>query len=521
MRGPRLLLFVELAWGGFGGSTSLRGMTLLVFRARPYSLFFSVMRLTRLTLILIAGILALGFYRLCDYLLDDLEFQTFQASEEAMVDAAHIFASAAEVHLSEASLSPEVIAGFEKTFRRAHEREFLAKIFVKSKKDVSIDCYLTDARGMVVFDSLGERVGLDLSSYHDVSKTRRGEYGARSSRVSESDATSSIMYVGAPIRYEGQFVGVATAYKAQAELLPFVNKRRGQILRPTIAIALAILFLIWSVLFWLYRPIGRLAEYARRITAGERPSYPELGKGQEVNALGRALRDMRETLEGRSYVENYTQTLTHELKSPLAAIRGAAELLDEEMSLEDRHRFLTNIRSEVDRSERLINRLLHLSTLEGKTELQKSESVNLNALVEESVMLLKSQAALRGVEIMTMVPAEEIVIDGDYYILRAALENLLQNALDFSPTESVIEVFLASFGRAASIAVRDQGPGFPPYALEKAFERFYSHRPESSPSKGSGLGLTFVREAAKLHGGTAKISNLPQGGAEAMVTLPR
>ena len=124
-------------------------------------------------------------------------------------------------------------------------------------------------------------------------------------------------------------MGVATAYKPQKELLPFVDMRRGQILKPTIAIALAILFLIWTVLFWLYRPIGRLAEYARHITAGERPTYPALGKGQEVNALGRALRDMRETLEGRSYVENYTQTLTHELKSPLAAIRGSAELLDE------------------------------------------------------------------------------------------------------------------------------------------------------------------------------------------------
>lgn len=479
------------------------------------------MRLTRLTLILIAGILALGFFRLCDYLLDDLEFQTFQASEEAMVDAAHIFAAAAEAQLAEPALSPELISGFEKTFNNARERRFLAKIFVKEKTSVSIDCYLTDADGMVVFDSRQERVGQDFSAYHDVSKTKRGEYGARSSRVSETDATSSIMYVGAPIRYEGRIIGVATAYKAQSELLPFVNKRRGQILRPTIAIALAILFLIWTVLFWLYRPIGRLAVYARSITAGDRPSYPELGKGQEVNALGKALRDMRETLEGRSYVENYTQTLTHELKSPLAAIRGAAELMDEEMPLEERHRFLTNIRSEVDRSERLINRLLHLSTLEGKTELQKNESVNLNELVQESIRLLQTQAALKGIEIKAMVPAEEIVIDGDYYILRAALENLLQNALDFSPENSVIEVFLASFGRAASLAVRDQGPGFPPYALEKAFERFYSHRPENSPSKGSGLGLTFVREAAKLHGGTAKISNLPQGGAEAMVTLPR
>lgn len=478
------------------------------------------MRLTRLTLILIAAILALGFFRLCDYLLDDLEFQTFQASEEAMVDAAHLFASAAEAHLTSESLSPDLIRSFEKTFGKAHQRQFEAQIFVKKKTDVSIDCYLTDLNGIVVFDSQKERDGQDLSEFHDVYRTRQGTYGARSTRVSETDASSSIMYVGAPIRFEGEIIGVATAYKAQKELLPFVNKRRGQILRPTIAIALAILFLIWSVLFWLYRPIGRLSEYARSITAGERPQYPTLGKGQEVNALGKALRDMRETLEGRSYVENYTQTLTHELKSPLAAIRGSAELLDEEMPLEERSRFLTNIRNEVARSERLINRLLHLATLEGKTELQKREPIDLKGLLEESAQLLESQASLKKITLRIILPPKNLTIEGDYYILRAALENLLQNALDFSPENSTIEIYLSTFGKEVTLSVKDQGPGFPHYALEKAFDRFYSHRPESTGTKGSGLGLTFVREAAQLHGGNANIENGPEGGAIVTIRLP-
>lgn len=478
------------------------------------------MRLTRLTLLLIAAILALGFFRLCDYLLDDLEFQTFQASEEAMVDAAHLFASAAEAHLENGDFSPGLLEAFENTFRNAEQRQFEAQIFVKKKTYVSIDCYLTDRRGIVIFDSKNLRLGQNLSEFHDILKTRQGLYGARSTRVSENDASSSIMYIGAPIRHEGEVVGVATAYKAQSELLPFVNERRSQILYPTIAIALAILFLIWSVLFWLYRPIGRLAEFARRITAGERPKFPLLGKGREVNALGRALRDMRESLEGRSYVETYTQTLTHELKSPLAAIRGSAELLDEEMPREDRHRFLSNIRSEVERSERLINRLLHLSTLEGKTELQKREPIELRKLLGESIQLLESQANLKDITFKLILPPRNVNLDGDYYILRAALENLLQNALDFSPHGATIEIHLSTFGSEVTLSVKDQGPGFPHYALEKAFDRFYSHRPEQSGAKGSGLGLTFVREAAQLHGGTATIENNAGGGAVVALRLP-
>lgn len=478
------------------------------------------MRLTRLTLILIAAILTLGFFRLCDYLLDDLESQTFQASEEAMVDAAQLFASAAETHLINGKFSPALLSAFSNTFNNAHQREFEANIFVKKKTYVSIDCYLTDENGIVIFDSKQERLGQDLSDFNDVHKTRQGQYGARSSRVSENDPTSSIMYIGAPIHHEGEIIGVATAYKAQKELLPFVNKRRGQILKPTIAIALAILFLIWSVLFWLYRPIGRLAEFARNISAGERPSFPPLGKGQEVNLLGKALRDMRETLEGRSYVENYTQTLTHELKSPLAAIRGSAELLNEEMPLEDRSRFLANIRNEVERSERLINRLLHLSALEGKTELQKREPINLKVLLTESIRLLESQADLKNIQLKVVLPPKDIIFQGDYYILRAALENLLQNALDFSPENSSIEVYLTPFGKEVTLSVRDHGPGFPHYALEKAFDRFYSHRPESHGSKGSGLGLTFVKEAAQLHGGAATIENSSEGGAVVSIRLP-
>ena len=115
---------------------------------------------------------------------------------------------------------------------------------------------------------------------------------------------------------------------------------------------------------------------------------------------------------------------------------------------------------------------------------------------------------------------KSLIFQGDYYILRAALENLLQNALDFSPENSTIEIFLATFGKELTIAVKDQGLGFPHYALEKAFDRFYSHRPAESGTKGSGLGLTFVREAAQLHRGRATIENHPQGGAVVTVHLP-
>lgn len=478
------------------------------------------MRLTRLTLFLIAGILALGFFRLYDYLLEDLESQTFQATEETMVDAAHLFASAAEASLTSAELTPEVLDAFQVLYGKARSRTFEAQIFITTKTRVSLDCYLTDREGMVLFDSQGTRTGQDLSQFNDVYETRLGNYGARSTRLDEEDATTSVMYIGAPIHYQGDFVGVATVYKSQRDLLPFVYKRRAQIVRPTIAIALAVLFLIGAVLFWVYRPIGRLSDYARSISSGERPTYPKLGKGQEVNALGSALKEMRETLEGRSYIENYTQTLTHELKSPLAAIRGAAELLDEEMPREDRHRFLENIRSEVDRSERLINRLLHLAALEGQSELQNRRPVSLNEILADSITLLQNQLEMRNVTLDLQQPPQSLTLLGDFYILRAAIENLLQNALEFTPEGSTIAVSLHQLAGQATLQIADEGPGLPDFALEKAFDRFFSHRPSGCGAKGAGLGLTFVREVANLHGGEVTITNRSGGGALATLRLP-
>ena len=97
----------------------------------------------------------------------------------------------------------------------------------------------------------------------------------------------------------------------------------------------------------------------------------------EIGQLGRAFEEMRVALEGKQYVENYVQTLTHEMKSPLAAIQGAAELLGEEMPAERRSRFLANIESETGRLQQLIEKLLLLTSIENRRELQKAEEISL------------------------------------------------------------------------------------------------------------------------------------------------
>jgi signal transduction histidine kinase len=134
--------------------------------------------------------------------------------------------------------------------------------------------------------------------------------------------------------------------------MPLIRQRRQIIYTACGLIGSGIIFLICAVFLWLFRPIGKITEYARAIERDERPAKPNIGIGREVNTLAHALDSMRNSLENRKYVERYVQTLTHEMKSRLAAIRGAAELLDEEMPVDIRKRFIGNILAESARSER-------------------------------------------------------------------------------------------------------------------------------------------------------------------------
>lgn len=476
------------------------------------------MRFTRVTLFFIAFIIALGFYQLGSHMQSEVEPQTFQATEESMVDAAHLFAELAAPRLKTETFDREE---FDRIFQNARQRKFEARIFDHVKNSVGLNLYLTNAAGLVLYDSQnGHREGLDYSRMRDVSLTLRGKYGARASRDSPEGDELSILYVAAPIGDPASPAGVLTVFKPKRDMLPILHARKRIIYTACALIGGGIAFLIGAVFLWLFRPIGRITDYARAIERGERPAKPKIGIGREVNTLAHALDSMRDALENRNYVESYIQTLTHELKSPLAGIRGAAELLMEDMEPAARVRFLENILSETSRSERLIHRLLELSSIEARKTLDGTETVDLETLIREVIDQLQPTADLTGIRIESSTKATSPLVLGDRWILRCALVNLLENAIDFSPPGSTISVHLQDQGDQLMVEVIDEGGGLPDYAVDRAFERFFSLRHPSTRRKGTGLGLTLVREAAELHGGSASLQNRDTKGAVARLTLP-
>jgi len=476
------------------------------------------MRLTRVTLFLIAFIIVLGFYQLARYFMADVEPQTFQATEEMMVDTAHLLAEIVEPDLRAGSLRGDALAT---AFDAARARSFEARIFDHLKTSVGIHAYITDAEGTVVFDSQeGRRVGMDFSGYRDVALTLDGRYGARSSRDDPEQSSISVLYVAAPIGDPASPIGVLTVFKPKLDVMPLVHERRRIIYTACALIGGGILFLIAAVFLWLFRPIGRITEYARAVERGERPPKPRIGIGREVNTLASALDSMREALENRPYVERYIRTLTHEMKSPLAAIRGAAELLDEEMPVETRKRFLDNILAETSRSERLISRLLELSAVESRKSLDAAPVEDLRGILDRAIGQARPLAEVTGVRLDAGMPSAPVPVHGDAFILRAAITNLLENAIDFSPHGSPVAIRLVVDGKQAVLTIRDHGPGIPDYARARVFERFYSLRHHGKGRKGTGLGLTLVKEAAELHGGTVTLDPADGGGTVARLAIP-
>ena len=237
--------------------------------------------------------------------------------------------------------------------------------------------------------------------------------------------------------------------------------------------------------------------------------------------MGRALEEMRDALEGKKYVEEYVQALTHEIKSPLSAIRGAAELLEEEMPAGERGpaSWATSApRAAAAGPGRPAAELAAAGDPQGLEE--RRAGLTWPTLAARWPETPGPQLAQKGLAPGQPGAAPACRVRGEPFLLRQALANLLQNAIDFTPAGGTITLAGSAGAGGVTLTVADTGPGVPDYALGRVFERFYSLQRPGTRQKSSGLGLAIVREVAELHGGTATLENRPAGGAIATLTFP-
>ncbi|EDN1991488.1 two-component system sensor histidine kinase CreC [Salmonella enterica] len=382
-----------------------------------------------------------------------------RATEGTLIDTATLLAALARDDLLSGNPTGGQLA---KAFAQLQHRPFRANIsgIVKVRNEYHV--YMTDAQGKVLFDSENKAVGQDYSRWNDVWLTLRGQYGARSTAKDAADPNSTVMYVAAPIIRDGRIIGVLSVGKPNAAMAPVIKR-------------------------------------------------------SERRKLAQALESMRIKLEGKNEIEQYVYALTHELKSPLAAIRGAAEILREGPPADVVTRFTENILAQNTRMQALVETLLRQARLENRQDIPLAP-VAVDELFTQLSEARSIQLAAKKIT-LTLRPSSLVVV-ADAELLAQALGNVLDNAIDFTPENGVITLSAQPMGEKAILQVTDSGCGIPDFALPRIFDRFYS-LPRENGRKSSGLGLAFVSEAARLLNGEVTLCNRPEGGVLASLTLHR
>jgi two-component system sensor histidine kinase ChvG len=278
----------------------------------------------------------------------------------------------------------------------------------------------------------------------------------------------------------------------------------GFILAATILLSVLLsLFLARTIA----RPLRRLAIAAQRVRLGRSrevdvPLLP--ARKDEIGLLARALHDMTQSLRSRiDATEAFAADVTHELKNPLASLRSAVDSLDRVEDAISRKALLDVIRHDVRRLDRLIVDIAEMSRLDAELSRARFEPVDLGKLIEALLGMWEQRAAERGVRIAFARPRTGTAVTmGEEARLARVFDNIVDNAISFSPKGGLVEICAARVGPTVTVSVDDEGPGVSPEAREEIFKRFHSIRPEEEGfGRHSGLGLAIAKAIVEGHDG--------------------
>ena len=329
---------------------------------------------------------------------------------------------------------------------------------------------------------------------------------------------------------EKRKVGYILVSEESNEILVAVDERKDFIIRTVLAVALVIF--IFSVFLnkYILKPISFLVKYTESIKAkSNKPVNIDnfFIRRDEIGKLTKSIHEMTLDLQKRTNrAETFSTDLAHEIRNPLASLKGASELLDKTIEKKDREKLLNIINHDVERIERLITDYTQMLKDEASLSREKMVKVDLKLIIKNVVEDFK-----QGIESLNKKIDIEIVNKKDeqksFYILgienriEQVIANLLDNAVSFSQSNSKILVEITEEKNDFLITFKDEGTGFNEKNIENIFKRFYSNRPKNF-GEHSGLGLNIVKNIIELHKGKIKALNRTDAkGAQIEVILPK
>jgi two-component system sensor histidine kinase ChvG len=365
--------------------------------------------------------------------------------------------------------------------------------------------------------------------------------GKTQSLVRINHIGETIVSVGVPIQHMMATRGVLLLSTQGGDIDRVITSARLAQLRFFLVLAIVMLVLSLSLANTIAEPVRRLADAAERVRRGirSRQQIPDFtARTDEIGHLSRALRDMTQALYNRlDAIESFAADVAHELKNPLTSLRSALETLPKVNGDHSRDRLIAIMQHDVRRLNRLISDISDASRLDAELTRGDAGPVDVAALLR-AVVSLAQDSSRGGARVELSVPVRRGKnASADYFVLghdsRLAqiVTNLIDNARSFSEPGGIVRVALErrsarkepegkQFFDQVVITVDDDGPGVPPHALERIFERFYTDRPSQGFGQNSGLGLSISRQIVEAHGGRIWACNRPAELASVRVGSP-
>lgn len=444
-----------------------------------------------------------------DKAIEKLETAFQQSSETVLIDTANLLATFLEHDFSNQVLDT---AEMSRVFEDSYKRQLNAQIYSLFKQQIDLEIYVTNRKGIVVYDSTNQHEGADFSAWRDVNLTLKGQYGARSSyRYAEqtNKGDEKVMVVAAPIRINNDIVGVLSIIKPVRPLEQLLATESTSLKIYALLVIAVAMVLGYFVSHGFTVSISRLVNYAKSMATGEKVSPPKF-MDKRLDNLAEAINYMREQIDGKEYVEHYIHGLTHELKTPLTAVGAAAELLSEDLPKTEQQRFINNIRVSNQRMQKLVERMLDLAKIESQHALDNIASFNLYEVVRQLLTERSPFIAEFQLQIKLSIPKNSTAT-GDKLLIRQAIANLIDNALENCHQNGNIKLAYQQTESSHHFSVSNDGEPLDDYVIERAFERFFSLQSKNRLRKSTGLGLSFVREIMQLHQGKAYLKNTDKG----------
>ena len=451
-----------------------------------------------------------------------IETSYLHSTEEGMIDTAAVVTELyARLYGQYGADSGKLSAELANVYSNLNETyEIKARLFDFTRAEVDTRLLVYYHGGRVIFDTRGIATNQDFSKWTDVRHALEGQYGSRWELDKPQQRVN--IYSTLPVFFDGKIVGAVSVSKSTNRIRNFISRSLENLLVPGLIALLLATAMAYALSAYITRIIWDLASRAERIAAGEGNVRLETWTRSELGTLARAVDRMREKLEGKAYVEEMATNLSHELKTPLATIRGSAELLEGAAGSDPaaREKFLANIQTEVERLDRIVSELLKLSRIETQPADGQPKPIDVTATVQEISNVCRNRAADCGIEFQSEIAPGPLPVRITELQLKQLLMNLLDNALQFTLAGHSIRLGVKWQDGSVEFVVSDEGTGIEPELLPKVFDRFFTTENPRTGNRGTGLGLAIAKSIVSANGCRISVRSELGHGSTFTVVFP-